>query len=158
MDTLQTPRLILRGLREEDAEKVVAWRSDPEVYQYFKAPHRLTLQEHLNWFHSSYLLNDSRFDWVCLEKQSSDPIGVFGMIRSEALAEVNYLLAPDAQHKGYAKEAIQALISYAVQNWNQKKIVAEIHKKNAPSIHFIQGLGFHLQRENGEYVIYEMET
>ena len=35
-ERLRTERLILRGINETDAIEIVEWRSDPEVYRYFK--------------------------------------------------------------------------------------------------------------------------
>lgn len=159
METLGTERLILRGIEKADAESIVAWRSDPNVYRYFKYPHQIALQEHLQWFFNSYLFNDDRFDWICLEKNNSEKkVGVFGLLRNGSEAEVNYLLDPSAQHQGYASEAVQALMEYAAENWKVKSILAEIHRENGPSIHFIKSLGFRLKQCKGDFDIYGAEV
>ena len=152
--TIETERLILRGIDETDAELIVRWRSEPKVYRYFKSPHQITLKEHLNWYNNKYLINNDRFDWICIEKKSGNRIGVFGLYREDDVAEVNYLLAPEAQHKGYAAEAIQGLVNYAATDWNSKQVVAEIHAENQPSIALVQKLGFELISREESFVIY----
>ena len=77
---LESERLILRGITEDDAPEIVEWRSDPQAYKFFRSPHRITMDEHLAWFRNNYLSNDNRFDWMCFEKSSGSKIGVFGSV------------------------------------------------------------------------------
>ena len=77
---LESERLILRGITEDDAPEIVEWRSDPEAYKFFRSPHRITMDEHLAWFRNNYLSNDNRLDWMCFEKSSGSKIGVFGSV------------------------------------------------------------------------------
>ncbi len=77
---LESERLILRGITEDDALEIVEWRSDPEAYKFFRSPHRITMDEHLAWFRNNYLSNDNRLDWMCFEKSSGSKIGVFGSV------------------------------------------------------------------------------
>lgn len=158
VDNIETERLILRGIDETDTESIVLWRSEPEVYKYFKQPHEITRAEHDNWYHTRYLVNEYRHDWMCLEKESYNRIGVFGLMRDGEIAEVNYILSPTAQHKGYAAECVKALIDYACVKWRVKKIIAEIHKDNFPSISFIMRLGFELESVENEFQIYRIEV
>ena len=153
LEKMTTERLILRGINETDATEIVEWRSDPEVYRYFKSPHKITVKEHFNWYNNSYLQNDMRLDWICIEKGTGKKIGVFGLGFGTDSAEVNYLLAPDSQHKGYASEAIRCLLEYAAKK-NAIHIIAEIHKDNDPSIRLIRKLGFIRERKEGDFEIY----
>ena len=152
---IESERLLLRGIEEADAETIVRWRSDPNVYIFFKSPHQITVEEHLNWFNNSYMSNDNRYDWMCIEKKTDNKIGIFGLYREGTKAEVNYLLAPEAQHKGFAVEAIKKLLSFAVAEWNCDAIVAEIHEKNLPSIRLAEKLGFLKKAYHYPFIIYE---
>lgn len=154
LDTIETGRLFLRGIDESDAELIVEWRSVPEVYRFFKSPHKITVDEHLDWYRNSYLNNSERFDWICIEKESKKRIGVFGLTREGDKAEVNYLLAPEGQHKGFAAEAVQKLIEYAAENWNSRQVIAEIHRDNKPSLDLAEKLGFNVISEDEPFVIY----
>lgn len=154
LEKYQTERLILRGINESDATEIVEWRSDPEVYKYFKSPHKITIQEHFKWFNNCYLINEDRMDWMCIEKGTGKKIGVFGVVIAEHTVELNYLLAPDAQHKGYATEAIKAIILHAKEKWPTKKMIAEIHKNNEASFRLIEKQGFQYCSSDGSFVIY----
>ena len=158
LDIIQTERLILRGINETDAAEIVEWRSDPEVYKFFKAPHKITIKEHFNWYNNSYMSNDSRLDWMCIERMTGKKIGVFGLLKSDEYVEVNYLLAPESRHKGYASEAINGIMHYALEKWNANRIIAEIHKDNEPSIALVKRLGFSKAETDGLFVIYGIEV
>ncbi len=157
-DTLYTSRLRFRKIEPEDAVVIVKWRSDPLVYQYFKNPHRICIEEHLKWYWECYLPNKDRIDWICIDYLSGTKIGVFGLIHDGDVAEVSYLLAPEAQHKGYATEGITRLIKYAKERWSVQHIVAEIHKENAPSIAVVKRLNFQLISEDDSFIVYGVDV
>ena len=158
IDTIESERLVFRGIAEKDAEQIVAWRSDPDVYRYFKSPHKISLEEHLNWYKNSYLNSASRYDWMCIDSESGENLGVFGLVISGDTAEVNYLLSPNAQHKGYATEGVMCLVGYAIAKWSVTKVIAEIHKDNAPSIALAERLGFSKTGTEEPFVIYGFEV
>lgn len=156
VETIKTNRLALRGIDITDADSIVNWRANPEVYKYFLSPHKITIDEHINWFLNRYLNNENRFDWICLNKEKEERIGVFGIIKGDESVELNYLLAPEAQHKGYATEAIRALIDYASKKWDIGKVVAEIHEDNRPSILLAERLGFKQASYKYPFYVYEL--
>ena len=158
LSVVTTERLILRGITEEDSRDIVLWRANPEVYQYFKSPKALTIQDHLDWLHNIYAASDNRFDWMCLEQQTGRHVGVFGLVRKEGEAEVNYLLAPSAQHRGYGYEAVKRLILFANRTWNTKRFIAEIHSQNLASLKLIEKLGFVEEARNGNFILYGYEV
>ena len=158
LDEIRTEHLLLRGINETDVKYIVRWRSNPDVYKYFKSAHQITVEEHLDWFSNVYLKDKNRYDWICFEKESGHRIGVFGLYRDGEAAEVNYLLASEAQRKGYATEAIQKLIRYASEVWNCKRVIAEIHEENARSISLVERIGFKLKSKKSLFLIYEIEV
>lgn len=157
VDRIATERLFLRGIDETDAESIVLWRSDSEVYKYFKSPHKITVEEHKKWYVEKYLQDDNRFDWVCIEKDSGRKIGVFGLVKGDGVAEVNYLLAPEGQHKGYATEVLVALIKFASDAWYCNQIKAEIHVDNLVSSVLVKKLGFALKITSTPFCTYVMD-
>lgn len=155
---LYTPRLCLRQIREEDAPVIVQLRSDPLDYRFFRSPHRLTLAEHLQWYKENYLLNMHRFDW--LAQCGDEPVGLFGLNRlpeDMACAEVSYLIAGNRRGKGYAGEAVDALLQWSAHAWQLKQAFAEIHKENEASIRFIERMGFDYWKEEDPFLFYRKE-
>jgi RimJ/RimL family protein N-acetyltransferase len=143
MQAIETKRLVLREIQETDAGQIVAWRSDPEVYRYFTVPRKLTIEEHLDWYRNSYLPDGNRVDLIALDRDKRVPMGVFGIKKiGETSVEISYLMGPQYRGRGYAVEAVDALLHFAERTWGCKTAVAEIHKDNIPSIAFIKRLGF----------------
>lgn len=158
---LETERLLLFDMEEQDTANVVKWRSVPEVYCFFLAQHPLSEQEHLNWYRNSYIYNINRYDWVARKKEDNQPIGIFGVKRESEqsmVAEVSYILAPEHQGKGYASEAVLRTMQFAKECWECDRVVAEIHVKNKASIEFVQRLGFVYVSSNGDFCIYERKV
>ena len=152
---IETERLTLRGIEERDTDIIVKWRSDPAVYRYLGSPHPLTVQEHERWFREIYSFDSNRWDWIAEGKADKAPIGLFGIKRESREAkecEVSYLLAPEAQHKGYAGEALDGLLEWAKTNCGAREATAKIHVDNAASLRFIEKLEF--QRNMSDFVLY----
>ena len=157
-EIIETQRLLFRGIEEQDAAFIVELRSDPDVYKFFRSPHLISIDEHINWYKNSYLINVNRFDWICIEKDTGKKIGVFGLVLEERVAELNYLLSPEAQHKGFATEGVKRLIEYAKDKWPVHSVIAEIHKDNVPSLSLVQRVGFKFVRNNGDFSVYAVEV
>jgi len=154
---ITTERMFLRGIEELDAGWIIAWRTDLDVYKYFKSPHAVTLAEHRNWFRNNYLFNDNRVDFFAIGKSSGIPVGVFGISRKNDKSdtvEVNYLLDPEQQGKGLASEAVEALIAFAHREWGSKYAIAEVHKENVSSIRLAEKIGMTRLNDFGKYEIF----
>ena len=157
---LKTERLSLCNISLSDTEKIVDWRSDPDVYCFFLSPHPIKAQDHVNWFNNIYLLDDNRCDWMALDK-NNESVGVFGIKRiseESSVAEISYILAPNKRGYGYAKEAILKLITYAISVWHTKEFIAEIHVDNLASIHFAKNLGMKFSGLDGNFCTFSMNA
>ena len=155
---LYTDRLVLSDITEDDASAIVKWRSDPDIYKYFVSPHKITLEEHLNWYRTKYVYDKNRFDWIAFSGEG--PIGIFGLKRkseSSDTAEVSYILSPKHYGKGYAGEAVERLIEFCKKEWKCRKVMAEIHRDNIMSVRFIKRLSFVLECAEGDFVRYGKE-
>ena len=140
----ETERLTFREIDLSDTEEIVAWRSEPSVYRYFKQPRRLNAEEHIRWYKEHYLHDPCRCDFMCFEKSSGRKAGVFGLIRDGADAEVNYLIAP---------EAVAGLCGLAAGRWHVERIIATIHRDNTASLRLAERLGFRQTDVRGDFVV-----
>ena len=156
MKELYTERLILKEISIEDTDFIVDCRSKPEVYRYFLNPHCITKEEHINWFTNNYSSDDNRVDFIVKEKESQKSIGIFGIkYDSESKdLELNYLLMDEYQHKGYAKEALEAITSFGVNNYDCKRLIATVHEENKPSRKFIEDKGYKPLFKDGKFIYY----
>lgn len=153
--SVATARLYLRTITREDTAIIVRWRSEPDNYRYFRNPYALTSEGHLSWFDNQYSADENRLDWLCVEKESGQAVGVFGLIRKDGRSvEISYLLDKSAQGRGYAAEAVNGLLAYAKDRWKANKAIAEVHRDNLASQHFADRNGFVPQIAAGDFIIY----
>lgn len=156
---LETNRLLLCEIKEEDTPLIVQWRSQPEVYQYFLSPKPLTEEEHINWYRNCYLKDNKRIDFMAVEKDTGKQTGLFNIKRDEKkekYAEIGYLLEKSSQGKGYAKEGIEKLMTFSREDWKCEKIIFHIHEKNTVSRTLAKKLGYTECRKEGNFVIYHI--
>lgn len=152
--SLNTKRLILSEITEEDTQVIMDLRNDPEVFAYFLNPHALELEEHLKWFHNTYEKDPDRFDWLGRD-ENGKVVGTFRLKRNGEIVEASYLVAKEFYGQGYAKEALLKILSFAKEVLGCTTAIAEIHKENEKSLRFIQKLGFEKKIKEGNFYTYQ---
>lgn len=151
----ENEEVVLREISADDAGLIVRWRSDPDVYRFFKNPRKITLEEHLAWFDRCYLPDADRFDFIVLTP-NGDPVGTVSAVwEPEAhCVEVSYLICPEHRRKGWARKALRAVCGFSLGRWPVREFVAVVHRQNHASMSFIQGQGFAREKEAGPFFIY----
>lgn len=155
--TLETERLLLRGITLEDTKCIVFWRSDGDVYRYFQAPHRLSAEEHTAWYAKEYVTDDARLQWIGFRKDTGEKIGVFGVKRENNRwqeAEISYLLSKQSKGCGFGSEAVRRIMEWCEEN-GITRLKATVHEENRDSIRFIGRMGFSRNGQAGRFIIYE---
>ena len=141
--SIKTERLWLRQIDETDAESIVSLRSKENVYKYFLNPVKLTIDRHKEWYNNTYINSYDCIDWIAVDDETGEFIGVYGAKKVDSgSVEVSYITESSHQHKGYAAEAVEAIILWCEKQWSIVKIIANIHIENKESINFAQKLGF----------------
>ena len=141
---ITTDRLWMRQIDETDAQSIVKLRSKDRIYRYFLNPKELTLGEHNCWYRNNYVPNENRIDWMAVNDNDGTFVGVFGA-KKVGLGEAEI-------RKGYASEAVRAIISWCVNSWTISFVMVEIHKDNKSSIQFAKKLGFQKKSDNGSFL------
>ena len=147
---LETARLRLRPLRLEDAANVFAFASDPEIARLGMWPPSLSLEEsraEIQEILKGYQAG-SQWTWAIEQKQDQTLIGQCDLLkyrREHRNAEIGYALARPAWGKGYATEALHALVNFAFNEMALHRLEAIVLPFNASSIRVLEKLG--MQRE-----------
>lgn len=141
--SFKSERLIYRGIRYEDSDLIVAWRSDPANYKNFFNQQPLTKKDHLCWF-EGYLTDPTRFDFM-IQEPNKKSVGTCSLSNiSGNSCEISYMIGDEnCRGKGYAKEAVRALSEVAFEQLNVKEIIARILPHNEASIHVVLGSGYY---------------
>jgi ribosomal-protein-alanine N-acetyltransferase len=83
--------------------------------------------------------------WVMIERDSGSVVGDIGFIGPPDEAgsiEVGYSVIPDRRRRGYATEAADAIVEWALSQPDVQIIVAGCDSDNAPSVRMLERLGF----------------
>src|SRR5436309_550646 len=149
-ELLVTERLVLRRSRPEDAETISAYRSDPDVNRYQgwertdPAGIRGEIEEMIR------RLPGEPGGWVQLsveERESGLLVGDVGLSPADGelgVIKVGYTIAPAFQRRGYATEAVGALVAYAFDSLGADVVRAFADAENTPSIRVAEKVGMRL--------------
>jgi RimJ/RimL family protein N-acetyltransferase len=141
--TLETPRLILRQPSAEDFEAFAAFSADVEATRYLGGaqPRSLAWRAWCTLAGAWHVRGYSMFSVI--EKASGRWVGRVGPWMPEGWpgTEVGWGIAPEAQRKGYGREAALAAIDYAFEVAGFSTVIHCIEAENAPSIALAKSVG-----------------
>ena len=134
---LETRRLLLRELRQEDFDDACLLLQDPEVMYAYEGP--FSREEVQAWLDKQ--LHRYREDgfglWALVEKSSGALIGQCGLTlqdyKDRRVPEIGYLLRRAYWHRGFAIEAARACKEYAFRTLGFREVYSIIRDTNLPS-------------------------
>ena len=143
---LQTSRLILRKLTIEDAAFMVRLLNDPSFIQNIGDKGVRTVADAERWLRDSHLASYQKhgFGHYRVElKSTGDVIGMCGLIKREALGEIDvgFALLPEYWSCGYASEAAAAVMDYGRHELAIERIVGFVSPHNIGSKKVLEKLG-----------------
>ena len=140
---LETERLILRPLVEDDVDAIYAMRGDADVMRFIREPQNR--RESANWIElvSSRWQDEKIGFCAMIEKSSNEFVGWCGIWRLKETKEleIGYAVAKKFWGKGLATEAALEFLGYAFEKLGSEKIVAVAQPENAPSRRVMEKLG-----------------
>lgn len=144
---IETERLLLRRLDSNDAEEILALRSNPETMKYIPRPlakskedaleHIITIEEKI--------VNNTGINWGITIKGEPKIFGIIGHYKispENHRAEIGYMSLPGSNGKGYMSEAIKAVVAYGFEQLDLNSIEAIIAPENIASERVLQKNGF----------------
>lgn len=157
----KTERLTLRRFTEADRERFLAYRRDPDVAR-FQSWSMLSEDEAIAFIHEMSTIPigvpGEWFQIALALEPSNRLIGDIGIQVSEddtATIEIGFTLHREEQGKGYAREAIQALIHSLFEREDITKVIGITDSRNHSSINLMTRLGMNLV--SSEEVVFRNE-
>ena len=154
-----TEHLTIRELIQEDVSRLCEICGQNSV-RAFISDIGDNLQEeaekHSAYIEHAYCFYDYGY-WGIYDRQTGELIGRCGiqdnMIDGTVEVELGYLLAEEQRGKGYAKEAVKAVLEYAFRNVGLTRIVAQVAPENTASLRVAESCGMLWEKDvrNGEH-------
>lgn len=144
---LRTERLLLRPHALDDLDDLVVFHGDPDVTRYIPWPVR-SREQTLNVLTVKLGQGSasSAGDWIVLAIEELSSGTVVGEIllkrRSDAEAELGYVLATHAQGRGLITEAATCLLTEAERLFGVSRVDAFVETANVASTRVLNRLGF----------------
>lgn len=155
--TLDTPRLHLRGPVLADANAIFqSYAQDPQVCRFMiwrpHASESVTRQ-----FIASCIeewKTGSRRPYVINELDSKVAIGMLEARMQGSAVDIGYVLAPSHWGKGFMPEAIQSLVSVALQDCGIFRVHAACDTENSASQRALEKSGFSREGRLERYTVH----
>ena len=149
---LQTKRLILRPWREDDAEDLYTYASDPEVVPPAGWPPHTSVENSCEIIRA--VLSKPDTFAVCL-KENGKPVGSIGFHRNDLAEqddeyELGYWIGKPFWGQGFIPEASREMLRYAFEDLGMSRIWCGYYDGNEKSRRVQEKLGFvYQQRTEG---------
>lgn len=157
---LETERLLLRRVNENDANEIFALRSNPETMKYIPRPLVKSIDdalEHIAMIDAKIESNEG-INWAITYKDNPKLIGIIGHYRIKPenyRAEIGYMLLPEYHGKGIVSEAVKEAVNYGFNEMRLHSIEAIIAPENFGSERVLQKCGFVKEAHLKENEFYE---
>jgi len=142
----QTPRLVLRRLHAPDAPFILRLLNEPGWLRFIGDKNIHTLAAAERYIVEGPMAMYARLGfglYLVAQQGSAEPIGICGLIKRDALEDVDlgFALLQDHWGRGYAREAGMATLTHA-RELGLRRIVAILSRENDPSARVLRSLGF----------------
>ncbi len=148
MTILTTARLRLRGPADGDAEALCAYHArNAERFAPWEPPRPADVAVHRAWIAEQRAQNgpDRPASFLAFANEGAELaaiVGLSGFTTAPASAMVHYTVDGAFEGRGYASEAVRAVVDYAFAAFELAELSAYYHPDNARSGRLLERLGF----------------
>ncbi len=154
-ERLETPRLVVRRFVPADAAAFARYRSIADVarYQSWDAPFPLDRAEaFVAWLEAHHPDTPGEWHQLAIAERARPDVLIgdcgFHAHRDEPrVADLGFTLDPSVQGRGYATEAVGAVVRYLFEARGKHRVVADCDMRNDASWRLLERLAF---RREGE--------
>jgi RimJ/RimL family protein N-acetyltransferase len=152
MTVIETDRLKLREMTVDDIDRLYQIYDDDEAGKYLdplsddRHEEQEKLQAYIDFVYRFYGFGM----WAVCKKQTGRFIGRCGLsveeVEEDVFVEIGYLIEAAERGRGFAEEAVRAVLDYAVNELELNEIAACIAPENAASIALARKTGFSFRK------------
>lgn len=157
---IETERLLLRRVTNDDANAVFEIRSNPETMKFIPRPLLKNTDEALELIAEidGKITTNTGINWAITLKDNPKLLGIIGYYRTQPenyRSEIGYILLPEFHGKGIVSEAVNRLIKFGFEDLKLHSIEAVIDPDNVASEKVLQKCGFVKEAHFKESDFYE---
>jgi len=138
MTELRTDRLILRRARPDDLEAMHAVLSDERAMRYWSHGPHADIAKTREWLDSMIDAPTEESDDFVITVDGE----VIGKMGAWRLPEFGFILHPDHWGRGYAAEAIKAVLDHMFKTGGTEVLRADVDPRNIGSLRLLKNHGF----------------
>lgn len=162
MTVLQTERLIIRQLTDDDAPFILTLLNEPSFLRYIGDKKVRNLYDARQYIRTGPATSYERHGFgLCLVQLSDTfaPIGMCGLLKREDLPapDIGFAFLPDFWNKGLAFEAATAVLNDARDRLNLTRVLAIVNPDNAASIKLLEKLGLQFERLKDDVKVFAVD-
>ncbi|HSD35826.1 MAG TPA: GNAT family N-acetyltransferase [Alphaproteobacteria bacterium] len=151
MTPIETERLTLRRLTPEDADFIRMLVNDPDWLRHIGDRGVRTAADARAYIRDGPMRMYAAHGfglYAVLRKPDGAMMGLCGIIKRDTLPDfdLGFAFLPPYRGQGYAREAAQAAIAQAREDFRLRRLLAITSLDNARSIRLLEGLGFRFER------------
>ena len=151
MTLIQSKRLALRKLDLHDAEFILELLNEAAFLRFIGDKGVRTMQDAREYLLKGPMDSYARFGfglYLTSLLRDATPIGICGLVKRETLDDVDVGFAFLSRHwsKGYAVEAASAVLRYAEQELQLRRVVAITNPDNDGSIAVLEKIGLRFEK------------
>lgn len=146
--TLVTERLLLRPLKISDAKRVSELAGHRDIAaQSIQIPHPYSEQDAEKWIvaQSTDPDSDTHLNFAITTRSNGDLVGVIGLLHikpEHESAELGYWIGKPFWNRGYATEAVGAIVDYAFCVLGLNRVYSQYMSENPASGKVLNKCGF----------------
>ena len=140
---MAAPDVGLRPLRDDDKDRLLAWRNSPEVAAYMYTDHQISPEEHARWFAGA--ADDARRAYWVIEMDGA-PVGLANLYdidrSNRRCAWAYYLAEPSVRGRGVGGYVEYLVIERVFGEFGLQKLWCEVLDSNRGVWRMHQKFGF----------------
>lgn len=141
---MTAPQVQLRDLREDDRERILAWRNSPDVRAFMYTDHLIAPEEHARWFESARGEDPRRRYWII--EANGAPVGLANLADIDRTAGrcawAYYLADPAVRGMGLGSYVEYWMLEHVFEHLRLRKLWCEVLVSNEPVWRLHQTFGF----------------
>ncbi len=150
--SIETPRLFLRKISEEDADFLFELMNTKGWLENIGDRNIRSADDALAYIRNMHLANYEKngFGYFTVTlKNNQTPAGVCGFLNRDTLPgpDIGYAFLPNYTGNGYAYESVSAALHYAKTTLLMPEIFAIVLPGNLPSVKLLDKLGFRFVKQ-----------